>query len=656
MMRLRSGWVVGAMLLLSGAGLIGQQDRGVAARPTGQAAPGGEKRAALVIGNGAYDAAPLRNPVNDARAMAAALREAGFDVTPLENADQRAMEEGVRTLAGKLAGGGVGLFYFAGHGVQVAGRNYLVPVGSRLESEADARYRALDAGWVLESLAGAGARVSVLILDACRDNPFTRSFRSAGRGLAALDAPAGTLVAYATAPGSVAADGSGENGVFTGALVRHIRADRGVDVEALLRGVSAEVQQATGGKQVPFRSSSLTGDFYFHPPAGPGPAAGPGTAAGGSPPVTVPPPPPVVGGLNLGDLEKNAQVRAQWGEYQSRMATDGAKVTELEGKMGLTAAEKATAWERFLGAYGADNPFSAEDETLRTRARDRLAYWKAQAAAGAAGPAPAPEVVTVGSAGPAGQVPPPNRTAGDVWKDPLSGVDFVWIPEGEFWMGSPDNEKDRGSDEGPRHRVRLTKGFWLGRTVVTQGQWQAVMGSNPSYFKNGNNYPVEQVSWDDCQEYIRTLNSKAGGNAYRLPTEAEWEYACRAITTTAYHFSDRLDSSQANFDGNFPYGGAAKGVYRQKTAPVMSCRPNAWGLYDMHGNVWEWCQDWYGENYFNTAKDGVNNPKGPDNGNGRLLRGGSWLDGGGCCRSAFRDGYRPADRSYTLGLRLARDP
>ena len=161
-------------------------------------------------------------------------------------------------------------------------------------------------------------------------------------------------------------------------------------------------------------------------------------------------------------------------------------------------------------------------------------------------------------------------------------------------MGSPEGGRKRKSDNETQHKVTLTKGFYMGVHAVTQEQWQAVMGNNPSKFKGEKNLPVEQVSWDDCQEFIKKLREK-DKKLYRLPTEAEWEYSCRAGTTTPFHFGETISTDQANYNGNFTYGNGKKGKYREKTTPVGSFPANAWGLHDMHGNVWQWCQDWYGD-------------------------------------------------------------
>ena len=188
-------------------------------------------------------------------------------------------------------------------------------------------------------------------------------------------------------------------------------------------------------------------------------------------------------------------------------------------------------------------------------------------------------------------------------------------------------------------------------TEVTQGQWRSVMGDNPSGFKEcGDDCPVENVSWNDIQGFMKKLNEKEGASIYRLPTEAEWEYAARAGTTTPFYFGDCLSTDQANYNGNYPLADCPKGEYREKTVPVASFPPNKWGLYDMHGNVWEWCQDWYGE----YPEGSVTDPEGPETGSNRVLRGGGWIGGARYCRSALRYGVAPADRGSSFGFRLVR--
>jgi uncharacterized caspase-like protein len=230
-----------------------------AAQPT-------EHRSALVIGNSAYPDSSLANPVNDARAIAASLKQLGFEVVEVENGSLKDMERAVVAFGGKLRAGGVGLFFYAGHGLQVKGQNYLVPVDARIDDEGSVRIETVPVDLVTEQMGDAGNRLNMIVLDACRNNPFERRLRGGGRGLAAMDAATGTLVAYATAPGSVAADGSGKNGLYTGELLKALQ-EPGLKVEDVFKRVRVSVMELSHGAQTPWESSSLTGDFYFRPPA-----------------------------------------------------------------------------------------------------------------------------------------------------------------------------------------------------------------------------------------------------------------------------------------------------------------------------------------------------------------------------------------------------
>ena len=225
--------------------------------------PAAEKRVALVIGNGAYETAPLKNPVNDARDIAEALRASGFDVVYKENLDQNNMKRAIREFGTKIRNGGVALFYYAGHGIQVKGVNYLVPVDAKVQTEEDVEYETVDAGFVLAQMDSAKTSVNIVILDACRNNPFARSFRSTSNGLAQMDAPSGTLIAYATAPGSIASDGGlARNGLYTQELLKVI-SKPDLSIEEVFKRVRISVRGLTQGKQTPWEASSLTGDFSF---------------------------------------------------------------------------------------------------------------------------------------------------------------------------------------------------------------------------------------------------------------------------------------------------------------------------------------------------------------------------------------------------------
>ena len=253
------------------------------------------------------------------------------------------------------------------------------------------------------------------------------------------------------------------------------------------------------------------------------------------------------------------------------------------------------------------------------------------------------------------------------------GMKLVRIPKGGFSMGSDADEADRSKDEGPEHEVEITKDFHLGVYEVTQAEYEAVMGSNPSWFsatgkgkakvedlKTGR-FPVEQVSYEDAVKFCARLSAlgkeKEKKRLYRLPSEAEWEYASRGgagLKKTPFHFGKTLSSVQANFNGNYPYGGAAKGTYLGRTCEVGSYKPNGYGLYDMHGNVWEWCSDWYGEKYY--ADSPKADPSGPSEGSLRVIRGGCWINDGRDCRSANRYWYSPSNRNCSIGFRVALVP
>ena len=242
-----------------------------------------------------------------------------------------------------------------------------------------------------------------------------------------------------------------------------------------------------------------------------------------------------------------------------------------------------------------------------------------------------------------------------------------WIPPGTFTMGSPTNESQRGPNSETQHSVTLTKGFFMNKYTVTQGAYRSLMSTNPSYFNTNHgftldlNRPVEQVSWSDATNYCRllTIQERNAGRiftnwVYRLPTEAEWEYACRAGTTTPFYYGANLTSGMANFNGQYAYySGQAStnnpaGTFLNRPAAVGAYQPNARGLYDMVGNIWEWCQDWYGT--FTAA--GVGDPSGPATGTQRVFRGGSFNSTGAGCRSANRDKTNPALGANTIGFRV----
>jgi RNA polymerase sigma factor (sigma-70 family) len=248
------------------------------------------------------------------------------------------------------------------------------------------------------------------------------------------------------------------------------------------------------------------------------------------------------------------------------------------------------------------------------------------------------------------------------WADlRVAGVSqrFRLLAPGTFSMGSPAEEKaaDIASTGKPfdlvagevQHQVTISVGFWLADSACTQALWQAVTGTNPSRNPASLEYPVEGVSWGDCQKFLVALNASTADAGFRLPTSAQWEYACRAGSTTAFSFGPEIGPDQVNYDGSMPMGSVAKGLTRGRTVPVKSLPPNRWGLYEMHGNIWQWCSDWYGDASGSAERD----PTGPASGAMRVLRGGCWMSSASDCRSAYRIGLPPTTSDGPLGLRLA---
>ncbi len=236
------------------------------------------------------------------------------------------------------------------------------------------------------------------------------------------------------------------------------------------------------------------------------------------------------------------------------------------------------------------------------------------------------------------------------WKEPQTGMEFILVPAGTFAMGSPTGERGREPQE-VLHRVQLTKPFYLGRYEVTQGQWQAVMGGNPSRFREcGSDCPVEDVSWHQAREFLELLG-EASGERFRLPTEAEWEYACRAGTSTPFSMGEDLSSDDANYDGDPALAGWPPGLDRGRTTPVGTFAANPWGFHDLHGNVWEWTEDWHCAYPSGPIVD----PVGDCEGGLRVIRGGSWHFGPDSARCALRYTHRPGDIGPSLGFRVVRE-
>ena len=320
----------------------------------------------------------------------------------------------------------------------------------------------------------------------------------------------------------------------------------------------------------------------------------------------------------MADLEREESTRKEWAAWQAKMKVDFDKTAQFTGGADL----QVKAWERFLLAWAQDNPQSQEDEGLRFQAQSRLAGARQTALQVAQ---PVAQTISV--------------TSGKTIKDCADCPEMVMIPAGSF-----ERRLKEFAREQPVHLVNLS-GFLLSRTEVTQGQWQAVMGSNPSIFKACSaDCPVENISWNDAQEFARKLSAKTG-KAYRLPSEAEWEYAARAGNMGHWSFGD--DESQL---GDYAWFSANS---NGKTHPVAQKKPNAFGLYDMHGNAWEWVQDNWHENYQGAPADGSAWVYGGDQLR-RVVRGGAWFNYLLDMRSGIRARDVPDGRNHSTGLRIAR--
>ncbi len=583
-------------------------------RQTPQVSKTAEGRTALVIGNAAYqNASQLANPVNDARDMSAALRKVGFEVLSGENLNTEQMKKLILDFGEKLAEKkGVGLFFYAGHGVQIGGRNYLIPVEAKALREKTIEFEAVDVNRVLAEMDAAGSRLNIVVLDACRNNPFERSWRSTDQGLAEIKAPTGTLIAYATAPGKVASDGTGRNGLFTSELLKQLNTPN-VLIETVFKRVGERVSEVSKGEQEPYLSLSIRGDFYFVE-----------NANGNTSPTNL--------GTNQNTVKK-ADAEAIEQEYWETI------------KNSQTAAD----FQAYLKEYP-NGRFAA-------LARLKISQYEKKPDANLTKTTETSNNTTTSKTNTSTIAP------GTVRKNPI-GMELVYIPPGEFMMGSTNAEVDDalrncGKDckrewftrETPKHKVTIKEGFWMGKYEVTQGEYTAVMGTNPSTFKNCDRCPVEKVTWNDAKDFVNRLNAKNDGFIYSLPSEAEWEYAARAGTTTAFAFGDSLSSSQANFNGDNPYGGAAKGQNLSKTTAVGSYQPNAWGLFDMHGNVWEWVEDIFNSSYSGLPVDGAANVRVGDS-SFRVVRGGSFVFDAFALRSALREREAPAARDVDYGFRV----
>lgn len=642
------------------------------------AAPKGDGRIALLIGNASYKKmAPLRNPVNDARDLGATLKKLGFDVTVETNLGEDEMKLAIRRFARKLeqTKDGVGFFYYAGHGVEVRGENYLIPVGADIPNEEYVDLRAVSLREITAGLRSAENRLNVVVLDACRDNPFAGRFRSASRGLKAIperEMPAETLIAFSAGSGQVASDGASRNSPFAEALIREVQ-QPGVRLVDVFRNVKRRVRDATDGNQNPWQRDDLTltskNAFYFVPPE----SAGPTQLA-----RIEPRRPKAPGGFSLDDLDSAAAeeeaTREEWLKQRTEMEAAYATVEAYE-KRRVSDALKLAAWERFASAYTEDDPFSRRDNELRTQARQRMdalrpKYASLVVRSNVSGDLVKIDGRSVGSTGPQTHQLDPGRYRVRVEKDgykpheetiQLAAADrrviaaeltrmietaakgMVRVPAGDFFSGCNERVDSECFDDEKPGRTRTLAAFSIDAREVTVAEFRECVDRGPcsaegldtydncTWNQTGSgNHPISCVDWHRANQYCRYRGK-------RLPTEWEWEKAARGTDGRKYPWGNGSYASRSRPIANLSNSTKNHKDGYSRTAPVGSFPEGAspYGALDMMGNVWEWTSSTY---------------RGTES---RVVRGGSWSSRPWYVRASYRSSRDPGIRHYDVGFRCA---
>jgi formylglycine-generating enzyme required for sulfatase activity len=644
--------------------LAGQSAFAQVRNPAGQATPQ-EGRVALIIGNSDYKSAPLENPANDASDLANALEKQGFNVLVRENVGERGLKEAVEVFAKHLKQGGIGLFFFAGHGIQLKDQNYLVPVDVGFDNETDISYKSVSAEYVLSRMAEAGNRINVVILDACRNNPFQQARKNINKGLGVMNvgrAEKGTFIAYATSPGSTAADGSGRNGLYTKHLLRSLETSDS-DIDKVFGRVRTGVVQDTNGEQVPWTSSSVIGSFHF--------SVAEDIAALQRPTVSVAAAHEAAAEAAQVPYDP-VQERAYWDRIkESRNPAD------FLGYLEQFSGAQHAAYARWLAQkYGGALPAPSSRQTAAASPRPQQLTMASPAPV-----LPAPPAAVAAVAGGAA-VPSPGTLIQDCAECP----ELLAVPAGEFIMGSGPKEKMREPDEEPAHRVRIAASIAVGKFEVTRAQYAVFVKETGREHKPGCNStrggffhknpkatwqnpgfdqtdsePVVCVSWDDAQAYAQWLSKKAV-KSYRLLNEAEWEYVARAGSTGSRHWAEAdnaavcryasvADTSYKSVSPGAPMFPCSDGF--AFTSPVGRFPANAFGVYDMLGNAWEWIEDCWNEGY--AGAPALAAPRLSGSCTERAFRGGAWNSPPSTLRSAYRDRASKDERHDNLGFRVARN-
>ena len=613
----------------------------------GLCAPVQAKRIALVIGNDQYASVEkLKNARNDARLIASVLTKAGFGVTQANDLGREGLWSTIDAFKSNIGKGDEVVFYFAGHGLQIGSTQLLLPTDINPKSEAQVQRDGVPLIEVQDAFKD--ARVAIFIIDACRDNPFPKQgTRTLGesRGMLPPEPSAGQIIMLSAGRNQKALDQvpgqNVSNGLFTWELAQAIQ-NPGMEIRSALERVKDLVDdkaRAAQHEQRPSLVNDLRGNFYFF---------GPTTVQVAPPAPVAPAAPAAVTAEQEERFWEDAKAAGNQEAYDAYLENypKGRYASLARANLARLNAAKAAA-QKLATDAAAERANKAEQERraaeeaqkaaqttstgrlaaeAATKEQDRLALLaQARVAAEAAQKLAAARLA---------ELPKP----GQVIKDCADCPEMVVLPAGSFEMGSNESANER-----PVRRVNVP-GFLIGKTEVTQGHWKALMGSNPSYFSScGDDCPVERVNWDDAQEFAKRLSQKTG-KQYRLPSEAEWEYAARAGSSTKWSFGD----AEYQLVDYAWYGGNSQ----NRTQRMAQKRPNAFGVHDMHGNVWEWTQDCWHDNYTGAPTDGSAWTTGHCR--ARALRGGSWVNIPSYLRLAYRDRYMPDNRLNYVGLRLAR--
>jgi len=643
-------------------------------------------RVALIIGNSSYrEVTALPNPVNDASDLATALEAKGFTVLLREDVSERGLKEAVAEFAKFLKGGGVGVFFFAGHGVSLNGQNFLMPVDLSFRNPADIISKSVSAEYVLSLMSKAGNRVNIVILDACRNNPFDDGSGAAKQGLTAMSLgnQAGTFIAYATSPGSTASDGAGRNGLYTQNLLRALKAPDS-DLDKVFGRVRTGVVGASNGEQVPWTTSSIIGSFYFD--VAEEEAALMLAKKQGK---TIEEVLPVQDASQPFDP---AEAQAVWSKIRDSKNPNDYK--EFISKYG-GSPDAAFARFRLAKLEGGDiSVVSAHDDQPLTKGSIFSSKVTTESTPAVEGAQPAAETTNniIATAKQSIQTQPTVSSAkatltaiaapGTVIRDCPQCPELVVIPPGAFMMGlnrGPGNDPD----EAPSHNVRIGQSLAVGKFEITKGQFASFIkasGHRPKGggcyttrggvfrndakaswqypgFEQNENEPVVCVSWEDTQAYLAWL-WKLTNKQYRLLSEAEWEYAARGGETrfalpegnASCKLINIADASSRKAIPGVSYLACNDGY--TYTAPVGKFPVNSFGLSDMLGNAWEWVGDCWNEGYYNAPSDGSSWVQGRCG--LRVFRGGGWNSSPKMMRYTYRDRDEKGERHDNLGFRVLR--